>query len=55
MICDCGKSLKFKGVGYRGERRGKEFWRCRCGYEESIDLYEEVEETRKRKREEEGE
>lgn len=52
MICTvCEESMKFKGVGYRGERKNKEFWKCRCGNEESIDLYEEVKETRIKKTE----
>lgn len=47
MMCnECGKSMKFRSVGYRGERKGKEFWTCRCGYEETIDLLVEVKENR---------
>jgi len=38
--------MKFRSVGYRGERKGKEFWTCRCGYEETIDLLVEVKENR---------
>lgn len=56
MICtECDKSMRFRGVGYRGERRGKEFWRCRCGNEESVELWAEIKETRTGKSREESE
>ena len=37
MFCNtCGKSIKFKGVGQRGEGKDKEKWKCTCGFVEYL-------------------